>query len=69
MDEDLQRGTVGVATQRNNGVYFDGIEVKDYDKVNGVNDPKLEQKIVWDQCLTGANEGNFREKKKRENLI
>ncbi len=32
-DESLQRGTVGVSTNGNNGVYFDGLETKAYDPV------------------------------------
>ena len=57
-DNDVQRGTVGVATQGNGDVYFDGVGVHEYDPKYGVFNKQNKEQRIWDGCLTGADEGH-----------
>ena len=57
-DNDVQRGSVGFATQGNSNVYFDGIGVQEYDPKYGVFNKQNKEQRVWDSCLTGADEGH-----------
>lgn len=53
-DEDNQKGTVGVATEGDAQVSFDGIEVVAYEKLVGVVDKFKDYKPNWDVCLQGT---------------
>jgi len=54
-DAAVQRGTVAIATNEFNGIYFDGISVSHYDTDIGISDPTASKKRVWDQCLVEAS--------------
>lgn len=45
---DVQRGTVGIATNNFADVYFDGLSVKRYDPAIGVSEPGADKRRVWD---------------------
>ena len=53
-DEENQKGTVGIATDGDAQVSFDGIEVGKYDKLVGVFDKFKDIKPNWDICLQGT---------------
>jgi len=57
-DPDVQRGTVGIATNDFDGAYFDGLAVTMYDPAIGVSDPGADKKRVWDACLIEATKGH-----------
>lgn len=56
-DGDVQRGTVGLASQGNPDVYFDGVGVHEYDPKYGVFTKQNKEQRLWDNCLTGADQG------------
>ena len=53
-DEDNQKGTVGLATDGDAQVSFDGVEVTAYEKLTGVFDKYNDYKPNWDICLQGT---------------
>lgn len=57
-DNDVQRGSVGFATQGNHEIYFDGIEVHEYDLKYGVFTKQNKEQRVWDNCLSSGDEGH-----------
>lgn len=57
-DLDVQRGTVGIATQTFSDVYFDGLSVQAYNPVLGVTDPGADKRRIWDQCLLEASKAH-----------
>lgn len=59
-DNDVQRGTVGMAANGNNDIFFDGVDVHHFDTKFGVFGKGEKEVRIWDNCLNGGNEGHIK---------